>query len=81
MHTGKASGAGGTAHGQHAMNQQMQHQQQQMGGQYHQQQMSGQYQQQKMGAQRHPQMQGGGNRPPPKGEPQDKKKPEKPDRP
>jgi hypothetical protein len=27
---------------------------------------------------KHPQMQGGGNRPPPKGQPQGKKKPDKP---
>ena len=86
MHAGKA-GQQGPGQGQHAMNQQMQHHrqqmagpyhQQQMGGQHHQQQMGGQHPQQKMSAQRHPQMQGGGNRPPPKGQPQGKKKPNKP---
>ena len=57
-----------------------QHHQQQMGALHHQQQMGGQHQQQKMAAQHHPQMQGGGNRPPPppKGQPQGKKKPNKP---
>jgi hypothetical protein len=78
MHTDKMGGAGDNPGQPHAMNQQMQHHQQQMGGQYHKQQMGGQHQQQKMNAQRHPQMQGGGNRPPPKGQPQGKKKPEKP---
>jgi hypothetical protein len=79
-------------HGQHAMNHQQQmaaqhhqqqmgalHHQQQMGALHHQQQMGGQHQQQKMATQRHPQMQGGGNRPPPpKGQPQGKKKPDHP---
>ena len=83
----------GATHGQHAMNHQQQmnaqhhqqqmaaqHHQQQMGALHHQQQMGGQHQQQKMAAQHHPQMQGGGNRPPPppKGQPQGKKKPDKP---
>jgi hypothetical protein len=83
----------GAIHGQKAMNHQQQmnaqhhqqqmaaqHHQQQMGALHHQQQMGGQHQQQKMAAQHHPQMQGGGNRPPPppKGQPQGKKKPDKP---
>jgi hypothetical protein len=60
MHTGKGAGAGGAAHGPHAMNQmsrnpQMGARNAQMGG-------------------KHPQM-GGGNRPAPKGQPQGKKKP------
>ena len=82
----------GATHGQQAMNHQQQmnahhhqqqlaaqHHQQQMGALHHQQQMGGQHQQQKMAAQHHPQMQGGGNRPPPpKGQPQGKKKPNHP---
>jgi hypothetical protein len=78
MHTGKMGGAGGHPGQPHTMNQQMSHHQQQMGGQHHQQQMAGQHPQRKMGAQQHPQKQGGGNRPPPKGQPQGKKKPDKP---
>ena len=78
LHTGKAVGAGGSANGAHTMNQQMQHHQQQMGGPHHQQQMGGKHPQQKMSAQQHPQKQGGGNRPPPKGQPQGKKKPNHP---
>jgi hypothetical protein len=66
-HSGKMSEHGGPAHGPHAMNQQMQHHQQQMGAQH----------QQQMAAQHHPQP-GGGNRPAPKGQPQGKKKPDKP---
>src|SRR6476620_1551209 len=66
------------AHGQQAMNHQQQmntqNHQQQMAAQHHQQQMAAQHHQQQMGAQHHQQMQGGGNRPPPKGQPQGKKK-------
>ena len=80
----------GAIHGQQVMNHQQQinaqhhqqqmaaqHHQQQMGTLHHQQQMGGQYHQQQMAAQHHPQMQGGG-KPPPKGQPQGKKKPDKP---
>jgi hypothetical protein len=71
-------------HGQQVMNHQQQinaqHHQQQMAVQHHQQQMGALHHQQQMAAQHHPQMQGGGNRPPPppKGQPQGKKKPDKP---
>ncbi len=70
MHTGKMAGAGGTAHGQHAMNRQVQHRQQ----------MGGQHQQQKMKAQPHPKMQGGGNRPHPSGQQHGKKPQGKPEK-
>jgi hypothetical protein len=64
MHTGKGAGAGGAAHGPHAMNQMSRNPQ--MGA--HNAQMGG----------KHPQMAGGGNHPAPKGQPQGKKKPNKP---
>ena len=67
MHSGKTAGSGGPAHGQHAMNQQMQHHQQMAA---HNPQMGG----------KHPQM--GGNRPHPTGQQQQqgKKKQGKPER-
>ena len=72
---------GGPTHGQHAMNQQMalahQHQ---MDALHPQQEMGGHHQRSKWVGQHHPKMQGGGNRPPPpKGQPQGKKKPDRPD--
>ena len=74
MHTGKMEGAGGPAHGQHAMNQQMARNAQ----------MDGRNPQRKsghppMGGQPYPKMQGGGNRPHPDGQQQQRKK--KPDTP
>ena len=80
-----AAGNGGSAHGQHAMNQQMSRNAQ-MGGRNPQMktghpQMGGQHQQKKMGGQhpqggggKHPQMGGGGNRPHPSGQQQQDKK-------
>jgi hypothetical protein len=63
MHTGKMGGAGGHAGQPHTMNQMSRNPQ--MGAR-----------KAEMGG-KHPQM-GGGNRPPPKGQPQGKKKPERP---
>jgi hypothetical protein len=76
MHTGNMGGAGGPAGQSHMKNQMSRNPQ--MGALHHQQQMGGGHQQQKMAAQHHPQMQGGGKGPPPKGQPQGKKKPDKP---
>jgi hypothetical protein len=65
MHTGKMGQPGGHPGQQHTMNQ-MQHNQQMRARNA------------QMGGGKHPQMGGGGNRPPPKGQPQGKKKPDKP---
>ncbi|PYL22265.1 MAG: hypothetical protein DMF44_11450, partial [Verrucomicrobia bacterium] len=74
MHTGKIGGAGGPAHGEHTMNQQMARNAQMDGR--NPQMKSGHPQ---MGGQPYPKMQGGGNRPHRDGQQQQGKK--KPDRP
>jgi hypothetical protein len=86
MRSGKGGQQGGSAHGQHAMNQQMSRNAQ-MGGRNSQMktgQMGGQHQQKKMGGQhpqggggKHPQMGGGGNRPHPSGQQQQQGKKKK----
>ena len=73
MRSGNAVQHGGAAHGSHAMNQQMQHHQQQMGAQHHQQQMAAQHHQQ-MGARHYPPPGASRGGPPPQQKQQGKKK-------